>query len=147
MTATEPQSATPKARLRWFQPSKGALAGLVLLVSFAAWLAYIEHEHSRRLEARRAIQGVGGKIHRKVEWKDEVEGDFLDIDMRNARFTDAEVEYVITLNPQGRLLLGSTQPTTNGLKRLRQSLPNCKIEWEPPTPDERQSPAAPDQLR
>jgi hypothetical protein len=37
--------------------------------------------------------------------------------------------------------------TDAGMKNLQQALPKCKIEWEPPTKDERQSPAAPDQLR
>jgi len=98
-----------------------------------------------RLEALRAVHGMGGESHRKVQWKDDVEGDSLEIDTRHSRLTDTEVEHVITLNPQEPLLLGSTQLTEDGLNRLRQALSNRKIEWEPPTQDERQSPAAPDQ--
>jgi len=47
------------------------------------------------------------------------------------------------------------QFTDEGVNKLQQALPKCAIHWEPrtaihwepPTQDERQSPAAPDQLR
>ena len=45
------------------------------------------------------------------------------------------------------LWLEGTKVTGNGVSKLQQALPTCKIYWDPPTPDERQSPAAPDQRR
>jgi hypothetical protein len=117
-------------KLRWNQLGKSAMLGLLFLAPFVACvaaLAYMGHTHSRRVEALHAIQRMGGEAHLKCKWKDEVEGEFLEIDMRNARLTDAQVDYIITLKPTERLLLGSTQLTENGLKRLRQALPRCRI--------------------
>ena len=123
----------------------GVGACVVIVVGFVAWMEYSEHTHRKRLEALGALHKMGGTAHRAVEWKDEVEGDFLEIDMRNTRLTDADVDYIITLDPKKRLMLGSTQLTESGLKRLQQALPNCKIDLKPPTKDERQSRAAPKQ--
>jgi len=61
--------------------------------------------------------------------------------------TDAGLEHLKGLSQLKELYLGQTKVTDAGVKKLQQALPNCKIEWDPPTKDERQSPAAPDQLR
>ena len=65
----------------------------------------------------------------------------------NTTVTDAGLEHVKGLPKLKYLTLWGTKVTDSGVKKLQQALPNCKIYWEPPTKDERQSPAAPDQLR
>jgi hypothetical protein len=41
----------------------------------------------------------------------------------------------------------NTRVTETGVKKLQQKFKTCKINWKPPTTDERHTPAAPDQLR
>jgi len=61
--------------------------------------------------------------------------------------TDAGLEHLRSLTDLGWLYLRNTKVTEAGIRRPQQALPKCSIAWEPPTKDERQSPAAPDQLR
>jgi hypothetical protein len=109
----------------------GVAACVVVVAGLVEWHNYSERAHQKRLKALSAIERIGGEVQRDFKWKDEVEGKFLEIDMRNARLTDAEVEDIITLDPT-RLRLGSTQLSKNGLQRLHQALPNSDIELEPP---------------
>lgn len=61
--------------------------------------------------------------------------------------TDAGIEHLKGLTQLQSLILYRTRVTDAGVKKLQQALPNCKIIWEPPTKEQRQSPAVPDQLR
>jgi Leucine-rich repeat (LRR) protein len=63
------------------------------------------------------------------------------------QITDAGLEALKGLEHLQELHLEGTKVTEAGVKKLQQALPNCKIEWEPPTKDDRQGPAAPDQFR
>ena len=62
-----------------------------------------------------------------------------------ADITDAGLEHLKGLNHLSELRLGAAKVTDAGVKTLQQALPKCKIEWKPPTKDERQGRAAPDQ--
>jgi hypothetical protein len=70
-----------------------------------------------------------------------------EVTLEKTKVTDAGLEHLKGLNNLRDLDLKNTKVTDEGVKKLQQALPNCKIEWDPPTKDERQSPAAPDQLR
>jgi len=72
-----------------------------------------------------------------------------DLELCSTLVTDAGLEHLKRLPQLHDLYLNNTRVTEAGVKRLQHALPNCNIHWEPvvPTPDERQSPAAPDQLR
>jgi hypothetical protein len=63
----------------------------------------------------------------------------------DTQITDAGLEHLKGLGNLQVVGLVGTKVTDRGVKKLQQALPNCKIEWMPPTPDERQSPAKPDQ--
>ncbi len=63
------------------------------------------------------------------------------------QITDAGLDALKELDQLKDLRLIGTKVTAAGVKKLQKDLPNCKIEWTSPTKDERQSPAAPDQLR
>lgn len=61
--------------------------------------------------------------------------------------TDAGLEQLTRLERLRDLSLGDARVTAEAVQRLRQALPNCEISWNPPTQDERQGRASPDQLR
>ena len=61
------------------------------------------------------------------------------------QITDAGLVHLKGLTQLHGLSLDHTKVTEEGVKNCQQALPNCKIEWTPPKPDERQSPAKPDQ--
>jgi hypothetical protein len=65
----------------------------------------------------------------------------------NYQVTDVGLDHLKVLPQLQEVYLGGTAVTDAGVKKLQQALPNCKITWKPPTKYERQSPAAPDQLR
>ena len=54
-----------------------------------------------------------------------------------AQITDTGLEHLKALAQLKRLLLCGTHVTDAGVARLQQALPNCKIEWSPPTPPAR----------
>jgi hypothetical protein len=54
------------------------------------------------------------------------------------KVTDDGLEYLVRLTGLQELLLGGTQITEQSVKKLRQALPNCQIQWEPPTQDWRE---------
>ena len=126
-----PTAETKPHKLRWYQPSTGVMVFSIFLVGFfvclSCYLSYNQSEHNRRLEALKAIHKMGGEAYRDFKWKDEVEGEFLEIDLRNARVTDSDLDYIITLNPKKRVLFGTNQVSKEGLAKLQQALPKCKI--------------------
>jgi len=65
----------------------------------------------------------------------------------NSRITDAGLKRLKELPPVKELGISGRYVTDAGIKKLQQTLPNCKIYfyWKPPTKDERQSRAGPDQ--
>ncbi len=69
------------------------------------------------------------------------------LELRGTKVTDAGLLHLTGFAQLERLYLGGSNVTYEGVKRLRQALPKCNIDWKPPTKDERQSPAAPGQLR
>jgi hypothetical protein len=69
------------------------------------------------------------------------------LNLCETRVTDAGLAHLNGLAQLKELQLADTNVTTEGVNRLQRALPKCKIDWRPPTSDERQSPAAPDQLR
>jgi hypothetical protein len=130
------QTPTPtnsKYTHRWYHLSKNTLTVLLTLlmllgVVFALW-EFREYKHRERLDAFRAIHKIGGVTHRDSIYKDEVEGEFLEIDFRKGHVTDADLDYIITLNPKDRILLGSNSSVSeSGIKKLQKALPNCTIE-------------------
>jgi hypothetical protein len=76
----------------------------------------------------RLLQGGGGNCSAQFPPdKDRLSHDADEIDLRNSRLTDAELKYIIALKPQRRLRLGAGV-SDEGMKKLRQALPDCKIE-------------------
>jgi hypothetical protein len=136
--------------LRRYEGLYAGLLGLgacgVIVAGLVAWMECSDHMHRNRLEALHAIHKIGGAARREFPWKDEVEGDFLEIDMRNTRLSDTDVHYIITLDPK-RLMLAGTHLTESGLRKLQQALPNCEIDMNRPSKDEQLSPTAPHQRR
>ena len=55
------------------------------------------------------------------------------ISLTDAEITDAGLEHLMGLRHLRRLDLGHAKVTEAGVTRLRHALPNCKIEWSPPT--------------
>ena len=68
-----------------------------------------------------------------------------DLDLTDTKVTDAALDHLKGLRHLQWLALDGTHVTAEGVNKLRQALPNCTITWEPPTKDQRQSRAAPDQ--
>ena len=68
---------------------------------------------------------------------------FLNLAYTNV--TDGGLLHLQRLGNLESLDLRGTKLTNEGVKNLQRALPNCKIEWEPPTKDERQRRASPDQ--
>jgi hypothetical protein len=68
-----------------------------------------------------------------------------DLSLAKTEITDAGLHHLEGLTQLRFLNLTDTKATDEGVKKLQQALPNCTIEWNPPTKDERQSPAKPDQ--
>lgn len=66
-------------------------------------------------------------------------------DLRGSAVSDRGLEHLKGLSQLKCLLLDDTKVTDAGVKKLQQALPKCEIYWNPPTKDERQSPAVPDQ--
>ena len=115
---------------RWYLPSKGALIGLLILASCIVWIGvltkYNEQRYRDRLEALDAITKMGGSVGFPPD-KDRLSHDASEVDLRDSRLTDAELNYVIALNPQRRLRLG-IRITDEGMKKLQHALPNCEID-------------------
>ena len=57
-----------------------------------------------------------------------------DLDLCKTRITDAGLEHLEGLAALKQLNLNLTRVTADGVKKLQQALPNCKITWDPPTP-------------
>jgi len=68
-----------------------------------------------------------------------------DLRLGGTKVTDAGLQYLKGLSELYWLWLDNTKVTDAGVRKLQQALPKCMIEWTPPTKDERQSPAKPDQ--
>jgi len=115
---------------RWYLPSKGALIGLLVLACYVTLIGGLvvhdEQRHRDRLEALKAIEEMGGSVDFPFD-KDRLSRDATDVDLRNSRLRDAGLKYVIALNPQRRVCLGDGV-SEDGMKKLQQALPNCKIE-------------------
>jgi len=69
------------------------------------------------------------------------------LDLRDTCVTDAGLVHLKGLRQLEKLVLLNTRVTSEGVQGIQQALPNCRVDYEPPTKDKRQSPAAPDQLR
>jgi internalin A len=61
--------------------------------------------------------------------------------------SDSGLDHLKGLSQLKRLDLERTKVTAAGVKRFQQALPNCEIRFDAAIAGERQSPAAPDQLR
>ena len=94
-----------------------------------AWIAYRDHTRWKRAEALQAIDKMGGLVDYEPPLfpKEVGDRDATEIDLRNSQVTDAELKYIIALNPQRRLRLGDGV-TEEVVKKLQLALPNCKIE-------------------
>lgn len=53
----------------------------------------------------------------------------------STQISDIGLEHLNGLRHLYWLYLRDTKVTVEGVKRLQQALPNCEIEWDPPTPD------------
>ena len=69
-----------------------------------------------------------------LEWLAQLSG----LSLQHTKVTDAGLEYLKGLAQLEVLFLVGTKVTAEGVKKLQRALPNCKIGWTPPTPDERQ---------
>ncbi len=67
------------------------------------------------------------------------------LSLRGNQVTDAGLEHLRKLKNLTNVDLRETQVTEQGVKSLQQSLPKCRIQWEPPTKEGLQRPPAADQ--
>lgn len=56
------------------------------------------------------------------------------LDLFQTPLTDAGLESLKCLKNLRELDLNRTSVTAEGVRSLRQALPNCKINWSPPSP-------------
>ena len=171
MTMTESQLKTLKPKLRWYQYSLRSLLLLMLVVSIVmsgiSWLTTTMRRARRQREAAVAVEWLGGTVVYDFQLDEsgkEIQGaeppdpiglrrylgdDFfvnvVRVNLNSTKVTDAELEQLKGLTQLKVLELGGTKVTDEGVKKLQQAFPNCKIIWQPPTKDERQGRAAPDQ--
>lgn len=68
-------------------------------------------------------------------------------EVRNTHLTNDGVKHLEKLRHLEFVDLSNTQVTEAAVKALRRTLPKCTVRWRPATANDRQSPAAPDQLR
>jgi len=61
--------------------------------------------------------------------------------------TDAGLDHLKRLHQLRDLSLADAPVSAEAVQRLRRALPACEIRWEPPTKQQRHSPAAPDRPR
>jgi hypothetical protein len=66
------------------------------------------------------------------------------LDLTGTKVTDAGMKNLGELTQLRILRIYGTKVSDAGVKTLRNRLPNCEIEWNPPTDGERQSRATPD---
>jgi len=64
------------------------------------------------------------------------------LDLRDTCVTDAGLGHLKGLSQLETLVLTNTRVTAEGIRRLQQALPDCRVIWEPPG-ETRQSPTAP----
>jgi len=67
------------------------------------------------------------------------------LSLDNTRITDAGLEHLTGFTQLEWLGIENTKVTAEGVKKLQKALPKCEIYWPPPTKDEGQNRAAPDQ--
>jgi len=60
-----------------------------------------------------------------------------ELEVRGDSVTDAGLKPLYALTELRYQDIQATKVTADGVKKLQQALPNCKITWEPPTPDAR----------
>jgi hypothetical protein len=58
------------------------------------------------------------------------------LNLAGTKVTDAGLEHIRGLTQLEDLHLAGTQVTDEGVKKLQQALPNCQIDWNPPTATE-----------
>jgi hypothetical protein len=68
------------------------------------------------------------------------------LDLGMTEITDFGLRHMETLKDLEVVDLSGTLVTEQGVKKLQQALPKCKVYWQPSTKDERQSRATPAQL-
>lgn len=73
--------------------------------------------------------------------------DLRELSLEDCGITDAGLECLQSMDQLCLLKLRGGRVTEAGAKRLQRSLPNCRIEWTPPTKEARQGPASSGQLR
>ena len=129
MNKAERQPAAPVPKLLRYSFRTLTLLAMVV-TSIIAWIAKRDHRNWERAEALQTINKMGGLVNYEPPLgpKEVGDRDATEIDLRNSQVTNAELKYVITLNPQRRLRLGSSMVTEEGVQKLQQALPNCKIE-------------------
>ena len=98
-----------------------------------------------------AFVGVSEAVN-VAKFLKEAEGDFRIFEwvyliLCGTDVSDKDLLTLATMRGLSGVELRHSLVTEEGARKLRQALPHCSIYWEPPAKDERQSPAAPDQLR
>ncbi len=84
------------------------------------------NRYDQGITAACAISEKGGKMVWESFGKDQAIA--AEVDLRGSQVTDAELHYIITvMSPTGRLRLDNSKITNEGVKKLQQALPKCKI--------------------
>ena len=134
---------------RW--PFQFGIRSLLLLVVAVAlpfsWLAVEIQQTKREREAVAGIEELGGRVTYDWQffsmgvplppppgpaWLRSMLGDYFFATVRrvslNARFDDAGLERLKGLRQLQELAIANSPVTDEGLKKLQQALPNCRIE-------------------
>jgi hypothetical protein len=129
---------TAKPNRRWLKYSMRVLLVFVLLVSIpGGWVAVEMRQTRREREAAAAISKLGGILYwaepSMPRWFRSLLGDdfsyvFL-VNLSNSNVNDAGLESLKGFSKLHELDLEGTKVTDEGIKKLRQALPNCRICW------------------
>ncbi len=139
----------PEHKLRWYQYKLSSLFILTTLVALpCSWYATQMDNAAKRRKAIAEIIELGGRVKyydatipytngeppRWYSWLRKLQGDehlgnAVYVDLEGRPITDAGLEHLKGLTNLELLVLGDTQVTDEGIKKLREALPNCNINY------------------
>ena len=153
MSIAEPQPAVPKQKLRWYQYRLRSLLVFVLFVSIAlsgiSWLRVKMQKAKRQRNAVETVYFLRGTVVYDFELDgagnvvpgavppglpslrkllgNDFFADVVRVSFNGSKVGDGELEDLKCLKRLQVMDLTGTNVTDEGVKKLQQELPNCKI--------------------